>query len=123
MHIFLQGQREAAKPLLLESFLTITNGTNLDVIEIDAASNRRIEEIRDLREKVKYVSISSKYKVYIIDEVHMLTSFAFNALLKTLEEWFSFLLQRHLKRFRQRFSRDVNVFILNRFRWKDLCKK
>ncbi|MCD6106647.1 MAG: DNA polymerase III subunit gamma/tau [Caldisericaceae bacterium] len=66
--------------------LTITNGTNLDVIEIDAASNRRIEEIRDLREKVKYVSISSKYKVYIIDEVHMLTSFAFNALLKTLEE-------------------------------------
>ncbi len=66
--------------------LTITNGTNLDVIEIDAASNRGIEEIRDLREKVKYVSVSSKYKVYIIDEVHMLTSFAFNALLKTLEE-------------------------------------
>lgn len=59
---------------------------HLDIIEIDAASNRRIDEIRDLREKVHITPASSKYKVYIIDEVHMLTKEAFNALLKTLEE-------------------------------------
>jgi len=58
----------------------------IDIIEIDAASNRRIDEIRDLREKVRIAPISAKYKVYIIDEVHMLTREAFNALLKTLEE-------------------------------------
>lgn len=61
-------------------------GAHLDIIEIDAASNRRIDEIRDLREKVNITPASSKYKVYIIDEVHMLTREAFNALLKTLEE-------------------------------------
>lgn len=60
--------------------------TLLDVIEIDAASNRRIDEIRDLRDKVHILPSSLKYKVYIIDEVHMLTREAFNALLKTLEE-------------------------------------
>lgn len=59
---------------------------HLDIIEIDAASNRRIDEIRDLRDKVRISPASSKYKVYIIDEVHMLTREAFNALLKTLEE-------------------------------------
>lgn len=59
---------------------------HLDIIEIDAASNRRIDEIRDLRDKVHIAPTSSKYKVYIIDEVHMLTKEAFNALLKTLEE-------------------------------------
>ncbi|HMS23543.1 MAG TPA: DNA polymerase III subunit gamma/tau [Candidatus Saccharibacteria bacterium] len=58
----------------------------IDIIEIDAASNRRIDEIRELREKVQTAPTSSKYKVYIIDEVHMLTREAFNALLKTLEE-------------------------------------
>lgn len=58
----------------------------LDIIEIDAASNRRIDEIRDLRDKVHIAPVSGKYKVYIIDEVHMLTREAFNALLKTLEE-------------------------------------
>lgn len=58
----------------------------LDIIEIDAASNRRIDEIRDLRDKVYIAPTSAKYKVYIIDEVHMLTREAFNALLKTLEE-------------------------------------
>lgn len=62
------------------------SATNLDIIEIDAASNRRIDEIRDLREKVNIAPTSSKYKVYIIDEVHMLTKEAFNALLKTIEE-------------------------------------
>lgn len=60
--------------------------THLDIIEIDAASNRRIDEIRDLREKVHIAPTSAQYKVYIIDEVHMLTKEAFNALLKTLEE-------------------------------------
>ncbi len=69
-----------------EQCLSITNGTNLDVIEIDAASNRGIDEIRDLKEKVKYAPVSARYKVYIIDEAHMLTMQAFNALLKTLEE-------------------------------------
>jgi DNA polymerase III subunit gamma/tau len=59
---------------------------HLDIIEIDAASNRRIDEIRDLRDRVRIAPTSSKYKVYIIDEVHMLTREAFNALLKTLEE-------------------------------------
>ena len=59
---------------------------HLDIIEIDAASNRRIDEIRDLRSKVNIAPTSAKYKVYIIDEVHMLTREAFNALLKTLEE-------------------------------------
>ena len=59
---------------------------HLDIIEIDAASNRRIDEIRDLRDKVSTAPSAAKYKVYIIDEVHMLTKEAFNALLKTLEE-------------------------------------
>ena len=65
---------------------TIQNGTHPDVIEIDAASNNGVDEIRDLIEKVKYAPIQAKYKVYIVDEVHMLSQGAFNALLKTLEE-------------------------------------
>ena len=65
---------------------SISAGTNVDVIEIDAASNRGINEIRELREKVKYLPINLRKKVYIIDEVHMLTTEAFNALLKVLEE-------------------------------------
>ncbi len=64
----------------------ITEGRSLDVIEIDGASNRGIDEIRDLRESVRYAPSHLRYKVYIIDEVHMLTKEAFNALLKTLEE-------------------------------------
>lgn len=60
--------------------------THLDIIEIDAASNRRIDEIREIRDKVHIAPVHAKYKVYIIDEVHMLTKEAFNALLKTLEE-------------------------------------
>ena len=66
--------------------LGITDGTIPDVIEIDAASNNGVDEIRDIRDKVKYAPTSVKYKVYIIDEVHMLSIGAFNALLKTLEE-------------------------------------
>ncbi|MFD2170765.1 DNA polymerase III subunit gamma/tau [Tumebacillus lipolyticus] len=64
----------------------ITKGTILDVMEIDAASNRGVDEIRDLRDKVKFAPTEVRYKVYIVDEVHMLTTEAFNALLKTLEE-------------------------------------
>ena len=64
----------------------ITTGASVDVQEIDGASNRGIDEIRDLRENIKYMPSSSKFRVYIIDEVHMLTLPAFNALLKTLEE-------------------------------------
>src|SRR3989344_1285327 len=68
------------------SCLAVLDGSNLDLIEIDAASNRGIDEIRDLREKIKLSPISARFKVYIIDEAHMLTPEAFNALLKTLEE-------------------------------------
>ena len=64
----------------------ITKGTSMDVFEIDAASNRGIEEIKTLREQIAFTPVEGKYKIYIIDEVHMLTTEAFNALLKTLEE-------------------------------------
>ena len=64
----------------------VNEGSAMDVYEIDAASNRGIDEIRDLRENVKFSPAQSRYKIYIIDEVHMLTNEAFNALLKTLEE-------------------------------------
>ena len=69
-----------------ERCIRITDGYSMDVIEIDGASNRGIDDIRDLRNKVKFAPAEGKYKVYIIDEVHMLTTEAFNALLKTLEE-------------------------------------
>jgi len=68
------------------SCLSVTEGNHLDVFEIDGASNRGIDEIRDLREKIGYAPSQGKSKIYIIDEVHMLTPQAFNALLKTLEE-------------------------------------
>jgi len=66
--------------------LDYSTDTHLDIIEIDAASNRRIDDIRDLRDKIHIAPTSAKYKIYIIDEVHMLTGESFNALLKTLEE-------------------------------------
>tara|TARA_X000001036_G_scaffold172798_1_gene163417 strand:- start:8128 stop:9741 length:1614 start_codon:yes stop_codon:yes gene_type:complete len=69
-----------------QNCIEITESRSLDVIELDGASNRGIDEIREIKETVKYPPISSKYKVFIIDEVHMLTKEAFNALLKTLEE-------------------------------------
>ena len=69
-----------------ETCKALKENNAIDIIEIDAASNNGVEEIRDLREKVKYPPTVGKYKVYIIDEVHMLTASAFNALLKTLEE-------------------------------------
>ena len=76
----------AARPCGKCDNCLVAIGSHLDLIEIDAASNRRIDEIRDLREKIGLAPAMGKYKVYIIDEVHMLTTEAFNALLKTLEE-------------------------------------
>jgi DNA polymerase-3 subunit gamma/tau len=69
-----------------ESCLTIAAGTSLDVIEMDAASNRSVDDIRDLRERVGYAPAAGRWKVYILDEAHMLTREAWNAFLKTLEE-------------------------------------
>ena len=69
-----------------DSCREVMGGTSLDVLEIDGASNNGVEQVRDLRETVKYAPARGKYKVYIIDEVHMLSTAAFNALLKTLEE-------------------------------------
>ena len=72
--------------LKCESCLSVENGENTDIVEIDAASNNSVDSIRELRDRVAFAPSSSKYRVYIIDEVHMLTISAFNALLKTLEE-------------------------------------
>ncbi|MEG2171257.1 MAG: DNA polymerase III subunit gamma/tau, partial [Erysipelotrichaceae bacterium] len=72
--------------LKCENCISIGEGTHPDIVEIDAASNNGVEEVRDLIEKVKYAPIKGKYKVYIIDEVHMMSTGAFNALLKTIEE-------------------------------------
>lgn len=69
-----------------DNCLEINSGSNPDVVEIDAASNSGVDEVRNLIDKVKYAPINGRYKVYIIDEVHMMTNSAFNALLKTLEE-------------------------------------
>ena len=89
----LTGLRGVGKTSIARIFAAYVNGieyeeveNNPDIIEIDAASNRKIDEIRDLREKVIIAPSNLKYKVYIVDEVHMLTREAFNALLKTLEE-------------------------------------
>ena len=69
-----------------DSCISIGNGTSMNVLEIDGASNNSVDDIRELREVVRYVSMAGTYKIYIIDEVHMLSTAAFNALLKTLEE-------------------------------------
>ncbi|MCS7180747.1 MAG: DNA polymerase III subunit gamma/tau, partial [bacterium] len=69
-----------------DNCLEITNGVSFDVLEIDGASNRGIDEIRNIRESINLMPAKSRFKIYIIDEVHMLTTEAFNALLKTLEE-------------------------------------
>lgn len=88
----LTGPRGVGKTSVARIIAHAVNGLeysedpHLDIIEIDAASNRRIDDIRDLRDKVHISPVSAKYKVYIIDEVHMLTGESFNALLKTLEE-------------------------------------
>ncbi|MBQ2493772.1 MAG: DNA polymerase III subunit gamma/tau, partial [Bacilli bacterium] len=69
-----------------ENCVQLANGSHPDVIEIDAASNNGVDQVRDLIEQVRYSPIKGRYKVYIIDEVHMMSTGAFNALLKTLEE-------------------------------------
>src|SRR5207249_12185306 len=69
-----------------DSCKEITGGNSLDVLELDAASNRGIDDVRELRDNVRYAPSKAKYKIYIIDEVHMLTKEAANELLKTLEE-------------------------------------
>jgi DNA polymerase-3 subunit gamma/tau len=81
-----RGEGESEPCNVCESCMQIQNGSALDLVEIDAASNRGIDEIRDLREKVNLAPALGRKKVYIIDEAHMLTTEAFNALLKTLEE-------------------------------------
>jgi DNA polymerase-3 subunit gamma/tau len=88
-HLGLKGQRsekEIEPCNKCEQCLSISAGNNLDVLEIDGASNRGIDEIRDLKEKINLAPFKAAKKIYIIDEVHMLTTEAFNALLKTLEE-------------------------------------
>ena len=70
---------------------SLSDSTGMDIVEMDAASNNSVDDIRDIRDKIKYPPVHGKYKVYIIDEVHMLTTAAFNALLKTLEEPPSFV--------------------------------
>jgi DNA polymerase-3 subunit gamma/tau len=78
---------ESGEPCNVCSFCkTIDEGRNLDVIEIDAASNRGIDEVRDLKENIRTTPMEARYKVFIIDEAHMLTNAAWNALLKTIEE-------------------------------------
>ena len=69
-----------------EACKALADNANLDILEMDAASNNKVENVREIREKIQYPPVSGRYKVYIIDEVHMLTTEAFNALLKTLEE-------------------------------------
>ncbi|MEG0283805.1 MAG: DNA polymerase III subunit gamma/tau [Erysipelotrichaceae bacterium] len=78
---------DATRPCMkCDNCLSISDGSHPDIIEIDAASNNGVDEVRNLIEKVKYTPIKGKYKVYIIDEVHMMSTGAFNALLKTIEE-------------------------------------
>jgi len=79
--------RPTAKPCgVCRHCIAIADGISLDVIEMDAASNRSIDDVRDLRDKIAFAPVDGRFKVYIVDEVHMLTREAFNALLKTLEE-------------------------------------
>ena len=79
--------RQGAEPCnRCANCVSINDGTSVDVIEVDAASNRGIDEVRELREKLRYAPATGRYRVYIVDEAHMLTNEAFNALLKTLEE-------------------------------------
>lgn len=96
---------------------SITKGSLDDVIELDAASNNGVDEIREIRDKSTYAASQATYKVYIIDEVHMLSTGAFNALLKTLEEPTEnvvfVLATTELQKFQQPLSRVFNVLLLN----------
>ncbi len=102
-------------------------GTLIDVVEIDAASNRGIDEIRDLREKIKFAPSIAKRKIYIIDEVHMLTKEAFNALLKTLEEppdhAYFCLATTEMNKIPETILSRCQVFIFQRFTEKQLIDR
>lgn len=107
--------------------INTANGSLIDVIEIDAASNRGIDEIRDLREKIKFSPNHAKRKVYIIDEVHMLTKDAFNALLKTLEEppdhAFFCLATTEMHKIPETILSRCQVFQFERFNLKQLIDR
>ncbi len=85
-NLFAQKSKSFEPCNTCDNCISITKGNSADVVEIDAASNRKIDEVRELIDKIKFMPIHSRYKVYIIDEIHMLTKESFNALLKTLEE-------------------------------------
>jgi len=115
------------------SCVEITKGSALDVLEIDGASNRGIDEIRTLRENVKFAPAQGRFKVYIIDEVHQITPDGFNALLKTLEEppeFVKFILQQPTPiRSRPLYFRVASVLIFEGYllwrpsgSWKDSCR-
>ena len=95
---------------------SIASGASMNVVEIDAASNNGVDNIREIRDEVKYSPTEGNYRVYIIDEVHMLSTGAFNALLKTLEEprhmLFLFWLRQKCIRYRLRYFLDVKDMIL-----------
>ena len=80
------GAREVEPCNICESCIDIANGRHIDVMEMDAASKTGVNDVRDIIEGAAYRAVSARYKIYIIDEVHMLSDSAFNALLKTLEE-------------------------------------
>ena len=113
-----RSEKEIEPDNKCEQCLSITNGNNFDVLEVDGASNRGIDEIRDLREKIKLAPFKAVKKIYIIDEVHMLTTEAFNALLKTLEEPPShavfILCTTEAQKFQPRFCLGVLGLILQR---------
>lgn len=81
-----ENNKDGSPCMECETCKRLEKQNDINVIEIDAASNNRVDDVREIREKVKFLPVGAKYKVYIIDEVHMLTDSAFNALLKTLEE-------------------------------------
>ncbi len=103
----------------------IEEQSSMNVVEIDAASNNRVDDIRQVIDEVQYSPAEGRFKVYIIDEVHMLSTSAFNALLKTLEEPPSYLIfilattEAHI-RFHLPFCRAASAMISNGFRWKQL---
>ena len=100
------------------SCTSVTNGNSLDVTEIDAASRRKVEDVEDLINRVNLGTYGSRYKIYIVDEVHMLTDHAFNALLKTLEEPPNnviFILAPFVSIFIKTFFMEICRLVGNRF--------
>ena len=102
---------------MCEHCIEITKGNNSDVIEIDGASNNSVEDIRNIKEEVRFRPQKGRYKIYIIDEVHMLSKSAFNALLKTIEEPPSYVVfifaTTETQKSQQLFEVDVSNFTSN----------